>query len=49
MTYIVVNKLRRYPPRPPENERTMLELVIFIVIYFVVVNFVLPRMGIQPG
>jgi len=27
----------------------MLELVIFIVIYFVVVNFVLPRFGFQPG
>ena len=31
------------------GEQGMLELVIFIVAYFVLVNVVLPRFGIRPG
>jgi len=27
----------------------MLELVLFVVAYFVVVNFVFPKIGLQPG
>jgi len=27
----------------------LLELVLFIVVWFVVVNFVFPKLGIQPG
>jgi hypothetical protein len=42
-------RVSQIKPSPGKPSADMLELVIFIVIYFVVANFVLPRFGIQPG
>lgn len=33
----------------PKGKSLMEKFIIFIVIYFVVVNFVLPRFGLKPG
>lgn len=40
---------RSIATRVKRGARSMLELVLFVIAYFVVVNFVFPRIGIQPG
>lgn len=38
---------KRGPLRP--GAKLMLEIILIVIAYFVVVNFVFPRFGIQPG